>query len=123
MSDGIIFVQSHFETSFLSSVFTSHNASNSRVSKVSKIVLKFFIMSEARFTAAENVLFFSSVYTTTNTQRIAIYPGKFKFISVKISPDSERLHGLLCLHECAIRKVLILVQLCCEFTSLNVLTL
>ena len=30
---------------------------------------------------------------TTNTQRIAIYPGKFKFILVKSSPDSERLHG------------------------------
>ena len=30
---------------------------------------------------------------TTNTQRIAIYLGKFKFILVKISPDSERLHG------------------------------
>ena len=26
-------------------------------------------------------------------QRIAIYTGKFKFILVKISPDSERLHG------------------------------
>ena len=33
------------------------------------------------------------VYTTTNTQHIAIYPGKFKFILVKISPDSGRLHG------------------------------
>ena len=60
------------------------------------------------------------VYTTTNAQRIAIYPGKFKFILVKISPDSGRLHGrhakenqtpvtffttgnlsgLPCLHEC-----------------------
>ena len=58
---------------------------------------------------------------TTNTQRIAIYPGKFKFILVKIWPNSERLHGrhakenqtlvtflttgnlseLLCLHKCA----------------------
>ena len=58
---------------------------------------------------------------TTNTQRIAIYLGKFKFVLAKISPDSERLHGkhakenrtlvtfftagnlsgLLCLHECA----------------------
>ena len=33
------------------------------------------------------------VYTTTNTQRIAIYPGRFKFILVKTSPDSECLHG------------------------------
>ena len=30
---------------------------------------------------------------TTNTQRIASYPGKFKFILVKISPDSGCLHG------------------------------
>ena len=37
--------------------------------------------------------FLGPVYTTTNTQRIAIYPGKFKFILVKISPDSEGLHG------------------------------
>ena len=64
--------------------------------------------------------FLGPVYTTTNTQRIAIYPGKFKFILVKISPDSGRLHGrhvkenqtpvtffttgnssgLPCLHEC-----------------------
>ena len=28
-------------------------------------------------------------YTTTNTQRIAIYPDKFKFVLVKISPGSE----------------------------------
>ena len=32
-------------------------------------------------------------YTITNTQRIRIYPGKSKFILVKISPDSGRLHG------------------------------
>ena len=57
---------------------------------------------------------------TANTQRIAIYPGKFKFILVKILPDSGRLHckhakdnqisvtffttgnlsGLPCLHAC-----------------------
>ena len=30
---------------------------------------------------------------TTNMQHIAIYPGKFKFNLVKISPDSGRLHG------------------------------
>ena len=60
------------------------------------------------------------IYTITNTQRIRIYPGKLKFILVKISPDSGRLHGkqanenqtlftfltsenlsgLPCLHEC-----------------------
>ena len=60
------------------------------------------------------------VYTTTNTPRIAIYPGKFRFIPVQISPDSGLLHfrnaknnqtpvmffttgnlsRLPCLHEC-----------------------
>ena len=60
------------------------------------------------------------IYTITNTQRIRIYPGKLKFILVKISPDQGRLHskhskenqtlftyltadnlsGLSCLHEC-----------------------
>ena len=34
-----------------------------------------------------------SIYTITNTQRIRIYPGKLKFILVKISPDQGRLHG------------------------------
>ena len=33
------------------------------------------------------------IYTITNTQRIRIYPGKFKFILVKISPDLGHLHG------------------------------
>ena len=33
------------------------------------------------------------VYTITNTQRIRIYPGKLRFILVKISPDPGRLHG------------------------------
>ena len=33
------------------------------------------------------------IYTVTNTQRIRIYPGKLKFILVKISLDPERLHG------------------------------
>ena len=63
------------------------------------------------------------VYMTTNMQRIAIYPGKFKFILVKISQDSgclhgrhakenqtpvtvfttENLSGFSCLHECKYR--------------------
>ena len=82
-------------------------------------------------------------FHATNTQRIAVYPGKFKFILVKISPNSERLHGrhakenqtpitvftagnlsgLSCLQESAIRSILILVQLCCEFTQVNAFTL
>ena len=33
------------------------------------------------------------IYTITNTQRIRVYPGKLKFILVKISPDPGRLHG------------------------------
>ena len=33
------------------------------------------------------------IYTITNMQRIRIYPGKMKFILVKISPDPGRLHG------------------------------
>ena len=32
------------------------------------------------------------IYTITNTQRIRIYPGKLKFILVKISLDPGRLH-------------------------------
>ena len=35
----------------------------------------------------------SPIYTITNTQRIRIYPGKLRFILVKISPDPGRLHG------------------------------
>ena len=48
-----------FRVITFSSVFTSHNASNSRVSEVPKIVLRFFMMSEKRSTAVENVLFLS----------------------------------------------------------------
>ena len=33
------------------------------------------------------------IYTITNTQRIRIYPGKLKFILIKISQDPGRLHG------------------------------
>ena len=33
------------------------------------------------------------IYTITNTQHVRIYPGKLKFILVKISPDPGRLHG------------------------------
>ena len=41
-------------TSFFPSVFTSHSASNSRVSEVSKIILTFCMMSETRWMAVEN---------------------------------------------------------------------
>ena len=48
-----------FRDIIFSSVFMSHDASNSQVSEVSKIVLTFFMMSEAQSAAVENVLFFS----------------------------------------------------------------
>ena len=65
-----------------------------------------------------------SIYTITNTQHIRIYPGKLKFILVKISQDLGPLHhkhakenqtlftflttenfisGLPCSHECKYR--------------------
>ena len=54
------------------------------------------------------------IYTITNMQCIRIYPGKLKFIMVKISPDpldkenqtlftfltTEKLSELPCSHEC-----------------------
>ena len=63
------------------------------------------------------------IYTITNTQRVRIYPGKLKFILVKILPDpgrlrvkhaienqtlftfltTENLSGLPCSHECKYR--------------------
>ena len=69
----------------------------------------------------------SPIYTITNTQRIAIYPGKLKFILVKISPDPGRLHGKHAkenqtlftflttenLSRVQIRSVFRFVQLCC----------
>ena len=33
------------------------------------------------------------LYTITNTQRVRVYPGKLKFILVKISQDTGGLHG------------------------------
>ena len=36
---------------------------------------------------------FDPIHTITNMQCIRIYPGKFKFILVKISQDPGRLHG------------------------------
>ena len=33
------------------------------------------------------------IYTIINMHCITVYPGKFKFILVKISPDPGRLHG------------------------------
>ena len=33
------------------------------------------------------------IYTITNMQCIRVYPGKLKFVLVKISQDPGRLHG------------------------------
>ena len=74
------------------------------------------------------------IYTITNTQHSRIYPGKLKFILVKISPDpgclhgkhakenqsllmfltTENLSGLSCSHEC--KYVFRFVQLYCKCT-------
>ena len=40
-----------------------------------------------------SVTLIGPIYTITNTQRIRIYPGKLKFVLVKISPDPGHLHG------------------------------
>ena len=57
------FLQGHFEyfrlTAYFPSVLTSHSASNSRVSEISKIVVTFFMTSEAQWTPDKNILFFS----------------------------------------------------------------
>ena len=54
-----LFVQSHFEhfclTSFFPSELLSHSVSNSQAFEVSKIILTFFMMSEARWMAVEIV--------------------------------------------------------------------
>ena len=78
------------------------------------------------------------IYTITNTQRIRIYPGKLKFILVKISPDPGRLHGKHAIENqtlftfltaetplftrVQIRSLFGFVQLCCKFTQVNAFT-
>ena len=83
------------------------------------------------------------ICTITYTQRIKIYPGKLKFILVKISADPGRLHGkhakesrtLLTFlttenfnvqtplfTRVQIRSVFRFVQLCCKFTQVNAFT-
>ena len=75
------------------------------------------------------------------TQRIRIYPGKLKFILVKISPDPGHLHGKHAkenqtlftfltaenlsdspVHTVQIRRVFRFVQLCSKFTQVNAFT-
>ena len=80
------------------------------------------------------------IYIITNMQRI--YPGKLKFILVKISPDpgrlrgkhakgnqtlftfltTENLSGLPLFTQVQILRVLRFVQLCCKFTWVNAFT-
>ena len=81
------------------------------------------------------------VYTITNTQHIRIYPGKLKFILVKISRDPGRLHGENAIEDQLYSRFLLLriypdslftrlqkqslfrfVQLCCKFTRVNAFT-
>ena len=53
------FLQSHLEYFCLPSLFRSHSLSDSRVSKVSEIiVLTFFMMSKAGWTADKSIVFF-----------------------------------------------------------------
>ena len=47
------------DITFTLSVYITHIASNGLISKVSKIAPTFFMMSEARWMADENVVFFS----------------------------------------------------------------
>ena len=78
---------------------------------------------------------------TYTTQRIRIYPGKLKFILVKISPYPGRLHAKenqtlftiltaeilypdFPVHTSGnIRRVFRFVQLCCKFARVNAFTL
>ena len=53
------------------------------------------------FLTAGNLSELPCSHECANTQRIAIYPGKLKFIPVKISPDSERLQGRHAKEMCA----------------------
>ena len=75
------------------------------------------------------------IYTITNTQRIRIYPGKLKFILVKISSDSGQrkpnsVHFSYywefiwtpLFTRVKIRSVFRFVQLCCKFTWVNAFT-
>ena len=77
------------------------------------------------------------VYTITNMQRIRIYPGKLKFILVKVSPDPGSLYGKHAKENktlftflttenfnirVQIRSVFRFVQLCCKFTWVNAFT-
>ena len=82
------------------------------------------------------------IYTIINTQRIRIYPGKLKFILVKISPDPGRLHGKHAIenqtlftflttenlpglpysHKCKMEPIQFIVQLCCKLTWVNAFT-
>ena len=82
------------------------------------------------------------IYTITNKQHIRIYPGKLKFILVKISPDPGRLHDKHAIENqtlftflttenlsrlprftrVQIRSLFRFVQLCCKFTRVNAFT-
>ena len=73
-------------TSLLHSVLTSHSASNSRVSEVSNFVLTSFMMSEMRWAAVENVLFFSK---SSIVIKLPVMNMNLKFRSTSGSPDNQ----------------------------------
>ena len=82
------FLQSHFEyfclTSFLHSVLTSHSATKS---EVSNFVPRSFMMSEARWMAAENVVFFSK--PNILVIKLPVINMNYKFCSTSGNPDNQ----------------------------------
>ena len=69
------------------------------------------------------------IYTITNTQRIRIYPGKLKFVLVKITSDPGKNKTKLYSRFLLLRIYLdspvhtsANTELCCKFTWLNAFT-
>ena len=71
------------------SVFTSHSASNSRVSEVSTIILTFRMMSGKQWMAVENVVFFSKRSIVITGNLIMMLRVKRNFFSRAISSTSD----------------------------------
>ena len=73
-------------TSLLHSMLRSHSATNSRVSEVSNFVLTSFMMSEVRWTAVENVIFFSKPSIVI---KLPVMNMNLKFRGTSGSPDNQ----------------------------------
>ena len=75
-------------------IFIDYVFKNTKRSLMNFVSLKFFMSFLITLTFLVIFSYISSgpIYKTTSMQHIAIYPGKFKFILVKLSPDSGRLH-------------------------------